>query len=124
VGQADPVGILRRLETYYIKSGTIYLHRDVMQKALEQRPEFAAWNLKQSDDPDSADVAIEITLPSLSWEWNFKMVYRTTGQLLGTGKVKALEQHQAAPLLAAEIVKCIQSARGVPVMQAHRGALP
>ena len=113
----ESLGILLSFQTYYIKLGTIFLHRDVMQKALEQRPEFAAWHLKPSDDPNSADVTVEITLPFLSWEWNYKMVHRATGQLLGTGKVKALVQHQAAPLLAAEIVKSIQSARGVPATQ-------
>lgn len=111
----DPLEILRSFQTYYIKSGTIFLHRDVMQKALQERPEFVAWNLKPVDDPGSADVTVEITLPFLSWEWNYKMVHRATGQLLGTGKVKALEQHQAAPLLVTEITKKIQSAGRVPV---------
>ena len=44
--RTEPVEILRSFQTYYVKSGTVYLHRDVMQKALEQRPEFAEWHLK------------------------------------------------------------------------------
>lgn len=110
----EPAEILRSFQTYYIKSGTMYLHRDVMQKALDQRPEFVAWHLKPGDDPGSADLIMEITLPFLSWEWNYKMVDRLTNHVAGTGKVKALEQHQAATLLAAEITKKIQSVRGTP----------
>ena len=110
----EPVEILRSFQTYYVKSGTMYLHRDVMQKALEQRPEFAAWHLKPGDDPGSSDLIMEITLPFLSWEWNYKVVDRLTNHVVGTGKVKALEQHQASTLLAAEITKKIQSVRGTP----------
>jgi hypothetical protein len=120
----DPLEILRSFQTYYIKSGTIYLHRDVLQKELEQRPEFTAWHLKPSDDPASADLTVEITLPFMSWEWNYKLVERATGRLLATGKVKALDQHQAAPLLAAEITKTIQSVRGLPEMQGLAVAQP
>jgi hypothetical protein len=42
------------------------------------------------------------------------MVDRLTNHVVGTGKVKALEQHQASTLLAAEITKKIQSVRGTP----------
>ena len=113
----DPLETLRTFQSYCVKSGTIYLHHDVMQKALEQTPEFVAWHLKPSDDPAAADLAVEITLPFLSWEWTYNMVHQATGRLLATGKVKALEEHQAAPLLAAAITKKIQSARGAPEVQ-------
>ena len=38
---------------------------------------------------------------------------------LGSGKVKALEEHRAAPRLAAEIVKTIALVRGAPQMGGH-----
>src|SRR5262249_22803441 len=84
---------------------------------LQERPEFEAWGLK-GNTVDAAEVIVEIRLPFLTWEWNYRMIQRTSGLLLGSGKVKALEEHQAAPLLAGEIVETIAAARGTPAMRA------
>jgi len=113
---SDPIEILRGFGTYYVKSNTIYMNSDVLLASFREKPEFAAWKLRSVDDAGSADLTIEITVPFLSWEWNYRMVHRATGLVLASGKVKALEQHQAAPLLAADIAKAIESARGVPEM--------
>src|SRR5215470_501630 len=94
--------LLNSFSTFCVKSHTIYLHEALMQETLQERPEFAAWSLKASTS-DAADVIIEIRLPFLTWEWNYNVIQRTTGAVLSSGKVKALEEHQAAPLLASEI---------------------
>jgi hypothetical protein len=112
--QSDGNEILQRFETYHIRSKTIYMKREVLLKACQERAEFSAWKLTPTEDPGSAEVIIEITLPFLTWEWNYQLVHRTSARVLGGGKVSALEQHQAAPLLAADLVKTIRAARGVP----------
>lgn len=110
--------ILGRFKTFCVKSHTIYMHENLMLRTLQERPEFEAWELK-GNAADAADLIIEIRLPFLTWEWNYRMIQRTSGQLLGSGKVKALEEHQAAPLLAAEIVKTIALVRGAPQLGGH-----
>src|SRR5713226_1137842 len=106
--------ILRGFKSYYIKSETIYLHQDTLLKELQKRGEFCAWELTAAEDSKAADVVVTITLPFLTWEWNYRMVYQPTGTVLGTGKVSAAAEKTAAPQLAAMIVERIRSARPLP----------
>jgi len=112
--KGESAEVLRGFKTYYIKSETIYLHRETLLKELQQRGEFSAWDLTAAGDPRSADVIISITLPFLTWEWNYKMIHQPTGTVIGTGKVSAAVEKTAAPQLAALIVKGIQEARPLP----------
>jgi hypothetical protein len=105
---------LRGFRSYYVKSDTVYMHRETLQKELQNRPEFPAWELTATEDSKAADVVITITLPFLSWEWNYRMVYQPTGTVLGTGKVSAAVEMTAAPQLAAMIVERIREARPLP----------
>lgn len=111
---SDPQDILRGFKSYYIKSDTIYLHQDTLLKELQKRGEFSAWELTATEDSKAADVVITITLPFLTWEWNYRMVDQATGAVLGTGKVSAAVEKTAAPQLAAMIVKRIREARPLP----------
>lgn len=111
-------GILGSFHTFCVKSYTIYMHENLITKTLQDRPEIEAWGLKASA-VDAPDVIIEIRLPFLTWEWNYKIVDRRNGLPIGSGKVKALEEHQAAPLLAAEIVRTIAIVRGAPDIRSH-----
>src|SRR5712691_8197645 len=98
---SDPEHILREFKSYYVKSDTIYLHRETLQKELQNRLEFAAWELTATEDSKAAEVVVTITLPFLTWEWNYRMVYQPTGAVLGTGKVSAAVEKTAVPQLAA-----------------------
>jgi len=117
--------ILRGFKSYYIKSDTIYLHRDTLLKELQKRGEFSAWELTATEDAKAADVVITITLPFLTWEWNYRMVYQPTGTVLSTGKVSAAVEKTAAPQLAAMIVKHIREVRPLPAsFQDAKGTPP
>ena len=111
---AAPEDMLRGFKSYYIKSDTIYLHPETLQKELQGRKEFPAWGLTPIEDSKAADVLITITLPFLTWEWNYRMVYQPTGTVLGTGKVSAAVEKTAVPQLAAMMVKRIREARPLP----------
>ena len=112
--KTDPEAILRGFKSYYVKSDTIYLHRETLQKELQNRPEFPAWELAATEDSKAADVVITITLPFLTWEWNYRMVHQPTGAELDKGKVSAAVENTAAPQLAAMIVKRIREVRSLP----------
>jgi hypothetical protein len=111
---SDPQDILSGFKSYYIKSDTIYLHPDTLLRELQKRGEFSAWELTATEDSKAADVVITITMPFLTWEWNYRMVYEPTGTVLGTGKVSAAVEKTAVPQLAAMIVKRIREARPLP----------
>jgi hypothetical protein len=106
--------ILRSFQSYAVDSKTVFMHADVLQRALEDRPEFKRWKLAPRSPSQKADVSIEISLPPLSWEWNYRLFESASGNLLAAGKVRALEEHVASKLLAAEIAKQIEAVRGIP----------
>lgn len=110
----NPEDILSGFKSYYIKSDTVYLHRETLVNELQRRREFSAWELTATEDTKAADVVITITLPFLTWEWSYRMVDQATGTVLGTGKVSAAVEKTAAPQLAAIIVKRIREARPLP----------
>jgi len=112
--KTDPEDALRSFKSYYIKSDTIYLHREMLQTELQKRREFSAWELTPAEDLKAADVLITITLPFLTWEWNYRMVHQPSGTEVGMGKVSAAVEKTAAPQLAAMIVERIRSARPLP----------
>lgn len=110
--QGTAVEVLRGFQTYYLEIDTIFLEHPVIEQALAKRPEFQAWGLTRTTEPGVADVVIQFTLPALTWQWNYKLIHGSTGQLLGFGRVTALEEHEASALLAADIVSTIRIARG------------
>jgi len=120
----DPEDMLRGFKFYYIKSDTVYLHPDTLLKELQNRREFSAWELTATEDSKAADVVITITLPFLTWEWNYRMVYQPTGTVLGTGKVSAAVEKTAAPQLAAMITKRIRDVRALPASFQETGEMP
>lgn len=103
---------LRTFHTYALKIDTIYLDRRVIEQAFDKRAEIHAWGLVRTDNPAMADVVIEFNLPALTWQWNFQMMHRPTGLVLGKGMVRALEEYEASELLVQSIVNTIQPERG------------
>jgi len=116
--------VLRTFHSYSICSKTVFMHPDAFQQALNSRPEFKEWNLVPGSCGEKADVTIEISLPPLSWEWNYRLLESASGNLLATGKVHALEEHQASKLLAAEIAEKIAAVKGMPEGNLNQVQLP
>jgi hypothetical protein len=124
MAQATATDILRSFQTYYLKIDTIFLERPVIASALENRPEFHAWGLIRTENPGVADVIMVFTLPALTWQWNYKLTHGHTGQVLGFGRVPALEEYEASELLAQDIVTTIHIARGIPAPVASPSTSP
>jgi hypothetical protein len=94
--QGTAVEVLRGFQTYYLEIDTIFLEHPAIEQALAKRSEFQAWGLTRTTEPGVADVIIQFTLPALTWQWNYKLIHGSTGQLLGFGRVAALEEHEAS----------------------------
>ncbi len=110
----DPVQILRTFRTICINSRTVWLSLDLMQTALQRKPELQAWGIAVVSDPRVADVRLTVNRVLFTWTWTYEMVHQNTGIILGTGKFNATAGGGGASKIADDIVMRISQARGVP----------
>ncbi len=111
---APPADVLRQCKSLFVRSTTVYMNETLLRSALQERPEFAAWGLKLSSTPDSAEVIIEVARPVFTFDWTYKVTERRSGTVLLSGKVVAWDGPSAAPKLAANIVELIRVSRPTP----------
>jgi len=117
-GQPDAVKegrlpVIQTFRTYFVKSRTIYLQPRTLQSVLESRPEFRSWGVEAVDKAERADIVVDVTLPFLTWEWTYQIVDQP-GNVLASGRVKALTGDVAAPQLAEEITRQVRAVRPLP----------
>ena len=109
----DPTQILRSFRTIYIISRTVWLSLDLMQEALQRKPELQAWGVAIVSDPRVADVRLTVNRVLFTWTWTYEMVHQNTGIVLGAGKFNATAGGGGASKIA-EVVQRISQARGMP----------
>jgi len=110
----DADEIVRRAQSIFVESHTVWMKGNLLQDALYVRPEIREWGIRIVDDRNEADVYIDVTRPFLTYDWIFKMISPKTGMVLGEGKVTAIDGPAAAQRLAIDIVNRIRSSRPVP----------
>ena len=108
---ANLAELARSAKTIHIRSKTIYLNPALLDAELRKLPEFQALKLKLVNDAKEADLVIEITLPFLTWMWNFTVTHRTGNALLISGKLRELTAAAASPKLARELTTRLQTLR-------------
>jgi uncharacterized caspase-like protein len=107
----EPSELLRAAKTVFIRSRTIYLKPDLLERELLKHPEFNSLGLKIVKNEKEADLVIEINLPFLTWSWNYTLTHAQTRTLLVSGKVRELTAGVAAPKLSAGLIAGAQSLR-------------
>jgi hypothetical protein len=115
IAEKSPKALLRRARTVYIDSNTSFFEPVQLQNALSKRAEFDEWQMAVVDGWDKrnvADVLIEVDRPLFTYTFTYKIIDRSTGIILATGKVTAFDGNAAAPDLARKIVEEIKKARG------------
>lgn len=112
-GSADAnlANLVRSAETLHIRSKTVYLNPSVLEAELRKLPEFQALKLKCVPDAKDADLVVEITLPFLTWMWNYSLTHRASNTLIFSGKFRELTAATASPRLAKEISTQLQKLR-------------
>ncbi len=110
----SPRTLLERARTFYVSSGTSFFESVQLQNALGKRTEFESWHMAviDSDKHNVADALIEIDRPLFTYTFTYKIIDRSTGVILATGKVTAFDSNAAAPKLASRIIENIKKARG------------
>lgn len=108
---SDPGELARSAQTIHIRSKTIYLNEALLEAELRKLPEFQALKLRIVGDAKEADLIAEITLPFLTWMWNFTVTHRESNALLFSDKLRELTASVAAPRLAREVATRLQMLR-------------
>lgn len=115
VAETNPKALLSRARVLFMWSNTEYFETVQLQNALRKRSEVDTWQIAIIDGWDKreiADTEIEIDRPLFTFTFTYKIKNRSTGILLATGKLNAIDGDAAAPMLAERIVEEIRKARG------------
>lgn len=115
IAETNPKTLLSRAQVLFMWSNTEYFEAVQLQNALRKRSEIDTWQLAIIDGWDKreiADTEIEIDRPLFTFTFTYKIKNRSSGILLATGKVNAIDGNAAAPMLAERIVEEIRKARG------------
>ena len=91
---------------------TVYLEPQQLESELLKRPEFKTMDLAIVKDPQAADLIIEINRAEFSFNYAFTATHPPTSVVVASGKVTAWNGGFAAPRIAKDFLKQIQTARG------------
>lgn len=103
------VEILRSARNVYI-SGRESIPPEPLEKKLFENKDFQTSGLVLVTSPP-ADLVIELSRTPMTFDFTYRLVHPTTGTILGSGKVIAIDGIRAAPGLAKQIGKRLKEWR-------------
>jgi trypsin-like peptidase len=109
-GFALPRPEQRQIRTISVHSKTIYLRRERLQDDIHKTGLFPQLGLRFADYGQTADVAITVDRPVMTFDWTYTLVYQPKSLTLASGMVEATDEFDAGPKLAAVIVEQLASA--------------
>lgn len=103
-----------QIRTVSVHSKTIYIRRERLQDDLRKHALFSRLGLRFADYAETADVAITVDRPFLTFDWTYTLVYQSGDMTLATGTIEANDEFDAGPALAAQILDQIAAAAVLP----------
>lgn len=103
-----------QIRTVSVHSKTIYIRRERLQDDLRKHALFSRLGLRFADYGETADVAITVDRPFLTFDWTYTLVYQPSSMTLATGTIEADDEFGAGPALAAQILDQIAAAAVLP----------
>ena len=100
----------RQVHTISVHSKTIYLRRERLQDDIHKTPMFPQLGVRFADYGQTADIAITVDRPVMTFDWTYTLVYQPKSLTLAAGMVEATDEFDAGPKLAAVIVDLLASA--------------
>jgi len=110
----------RQIRTISVHSKTIYLRRERLQDDIHKVSMFSQLGLRFADYGQTADVAITVDRPVMTFDWTYTMVYQPRALTLATGTVEGTDEFDAGPKLAAAIVEQLGAAVMLPRGELNR----
>src|SRR5713226_6419897 len=104
----------RQIHTISVHSKTIYLRRERLQDDIHKTAMFPQLELRFADYGQTADVAITVDRPVMTFDWTYTLVYQPRSLTLASGMVEATDEFDAGPKLAAVIVEQLAAAVLLP----------
>jgi hypothetical protein len=102
------------MHTISVHSKTIYLRRERLQDDIHKTAMFPHLGLRFADYGQTADIAITVDRPVMTFDWTYTLVYQPKSLTLASGTVEATDEFDAGPKLAAVIVEQLASAVQFP----------
>jgi len=100
----------RAVNTVSVHSKTIYLRRERLQDDIQKTALFPRLGLRFADYGQTADIAITVDRPVMTFDWTYELVYQPRSLSLVSGMVEATDEFDAGPKLAAVIVEQLAAA--------------
>jgi hypothetical protein len=110
----------RQMHTVSVHSKTIYLRRERLQDDIHKTAMFPHLGLRFADYGQTADIAITVDRPVMTFDWTYTLVYQPKSLTLASGMVEATDEFDAGPKLAAVIVEQLASAVQFPREELER----
>ena len=104
----------RQMHTISVHSKTIYLRRERLQDDIHKTGMFPHLGLRFADYGQTADIAITVDRPVMTFDWTYTLVYQPKSLTLASGMVEATDEFDAGPKLAAVIVEQLATAVQLP----------
>ena len=104
----------RQMHTISVHSKTIYLRRERLQDDIHKTGMFSHLGLRFAEYGQTADIAITVDRPVMTFDWTYTLVYQPKSLTLASGTVEATDEFDAGPKLAAVIVEQLASAVQFP----------
>jgi trypsin-like peptidase len=109
-----PRGQSFQIRTVSVQSKTVYIRRERLQDDLRHHPLFGQLGVRFADYGETADVAVTVDRPFLTYDWTYTLVYQPTGITLSSGTIVANDEFDAGPALAAQIMDQLAAAAVLP----------
>ncbi|PYU51446.1 MAG: hypothetical protein DMG48_09885 [Acidobacteria bacterium] len=104
----------RQIHTVSVHSKTIYLRRERLQDDIHKTAMFPQLGVRFADYGQTADIAITVDRPVMTFDWTYTLVYQPRSLTLASGTVEATDEFDAGPKLAAVIVEQLAAAVLLP----------
>jgi S1-C subfamily serine protease len=99
----------RQIHSISVHSKTIYLRRERLQDDLQKTAMFPQLGLLFADYGKTADIAVTVDRPVMTFDWTYTLVYQPRSLTLASGTIEATDEFDAGPKLAAVIVEQLAS---------------
>ncbi|MGH9769934.1 MAG: hypothetical protein ACREAB_21120, partial [Blastocatellia bacterium] len=109
--QNESRDLLRSARTIFIRSDTVYLRPELLENALRDRADFQSLDIAIVKDRQTADLVIDLNRPLFTFDFTYSVWRRQSSKLVASGKVTAFDGNGAAPKIAKELIRQMQSAR-------------
>ena len=110
----------RQIHTISLHSKTIYLRRERLQDDIHKTAMFPQLGLHFADYGQTADVAITVDRPVMTFDWTYTLVYQPKELTLASGTVEGTDEFDAGPKLAAAIVEQLAAALMLPRVELNQ----